>query len=239
MKKEFIQLSFCGTLLALSCCGFHNDRSQTENGDKDSIPVTKVDPGHDRFLARALDTTNHSFVPVVETSDYLFWNGQKYLMCFSPLHSFKGYRDLYPDLPFTISCMPQYATQGRAEKRYAAVWIVQNDSIYLADIDFYPLYLETFPPQEKLPPPKEKLIGIMEKFLGAKFQTDRRFDKSLLRKDAVQGVIPAKWVNGWIYIKRIQRIKQETWAEWNKEVPFLILKFRKGKLLSVEEVGIK
>lgn len=239
MKKKFIQLSFCGALLALSCCGLNNDKSQTESSDKDSLAVIKVRPDLDRFLARALDTTNHSFVPVVKTSDYLFWNGQKYLMSFSPLHFFKGYRDLYPDLPFTISTFI-YATRGSEDKRYAAVWIIQNDSIYLADIDFHPLYLDTFPPQEKLPPPKEKLIGIMEDFLGAKFQADLRFDKPQpYDKQSVNGIIPARWVDGWLYIKRIQRIEQETLTEWRETVPFLLLKFQKGKLLSVEEVKIK
>lgn len=204
-------------------------------------PPTLSDGMYDS-IAGEMHSRSAAFVPSIVSNDYLYWNGEKYLVNLSPLHAFREYRSLYPEMP-TVKFGMRTGTRGVEDKNYAAVWLLRNDSLFLVRLDFEPYYSDykVYPPKEKDPniPSLDTLYGRMERMLKTSFgPRDDLAAGDSLKVIGSYGVIPAVWVNGRVIVRGCYRFCGSV-QKWDRTTPFKVLSFQDGKLMSVKKVKNK
>jgi hypothetical protein len=179
-------------------------------------PVTKPAPS-------TLDETKQSFF-FAKTVDNFHWKGTDYMCNISPLSSISGYDTVYNDKE---QCRINYGMPMIQDKNYQALWTIINDVLYLYDVVFMCARDSS---SLKLD------YDNIEKFLNAKF-----LKKSLSKADKKNelyknGVIPAKWFTGKLYIKRFPKREEYAFGNDYRSEEFLCFVFEKGRL--IEEKGV-
>ncbi len=160
-----------------------------------------------------------SFARKYQTSDFLWWNDNRYLMDQSMLCNFQGYQDIFPE----ISMAEVFASFPiMQEKNYYVNWILWKGFVYVARVDAYAVKDEE---------QRKELIKKVEKLVGKRFVPNRRIktEKDFLLEN---GVIPATWVNGVVYIKKLDKPRGEGWWEY-----YQAILIEKGQLKSVRNIG--
>lgn len=163
------------------------------------------------------------------TSDMFYWDGVRCLMSLSPLYFFEGFKDIYPDVP-CYEIQADFGEMPYEDKNYGAVWGVIDKMLYLCEVEFRYSFLSE-KEINKLFPDNEQYKKL-EKLIGARFRKLTTYKNAQI-PISPYGVIPATWVNGTFYIKRIR--EYETVRQWDA-LPCKRLVFKQGKLISVDDV---
>jgi hypothetical protein len=150
-------------------------------------------------------------------------------MCsISPLASFsssyrRDYKSLYDDLP-SYECVYSHLPRT-TDKNYVVSWTIINKHLFLFDVGTYiSIGCDSFNIDTER----------IEKFLGMKFSKN---DLSIFDKKRYEnGVIPARWFSGTLYIKRFpQGFKDADDYEY-RNAAFTRLAFEKGILIEEKNV---
>jgi hypothetical protein len=157
------------------------------------------------------------------TVDNFHWKKTDCMCNISPLSSISGYDTVYNDRE---SCRINYGIPMRLDKNYQAHWTIINNMLYLYDVvymcarDSSSLNLNH---------------DNIEKFLNTKFSKNilSRADKELYKN----GVIPAKWFTGKLYIKRFPKREEYAFGNDYQSEEFLCLVFNKGHLIEEKTVS--
>lgn len=160
-----------------------------------------------------------SFARKYQTSDRLYWNDSTYLMDQSMLCNFQGYQNIFPQIPMIEVCGSIPFMQ---EKNYYLNWILWKGTVYMAQVDAYGIKNEE---------QRKELVKKVEKLVGKKFVPNRRIktEKDFLLEN---GIMPATWVNGVFYIKKLDRPRGEGWWEY-----YQAILIEKGQLKSIRNIG--
>jgi len=166
-----------------------------------------------------------------ETSDEVMWNDTAFMCGESPLSVFENYKKIYPNMPFIEieASLPQFH-----EKNYIAKWVIDNDRLYLYDIDFVgreDTYSDIFlqfkhnAPYDREYPIRLKAV---ENLTGKKFGQTTGLQKETIFAD---------WYNGTMYLKRFPN-KGERFGNCEyKCEPFYKIHFENGKIVSKEKTN--
>lgn len=157
---------------------------------------------------------------VSHTQDLMIWQGKIYFMDDTPLRFFAGYDTLYSKVTaIVMPGHPLYKICKDTNNKFAVYWSLYNDSLYLTDIR----YLEDTNPRDP--------YGPMEALIGYEFQKHSSIKGSTIHL-SYAGVIPAKWMNGKMRIKKYLGgwFDDEEFEMW-KSAPFYELKFKNGVLI--------
>lgn len=167
----------------------------------------------------------------VKTNDelYIYNDSDKYLMSYSPLSHFDGYKKNYenhnfPNDPVLISS--EFGTSGFGDKVYLCIWLIKNKQLYLANIFFN--YSEIDDVEKR----RRDRFPIMEEFTGEQF--DQRY-KMLLGGRKIYGLMPATWFTDTIFVKRAYNSNNINYEEWVRSA-YLQMIFEKGILMDMKGI---
>lgn len=167
----------------------------------------------------------------VKTNDelYIYNDSDKYLMSYSPLSHFDGYKKIYenhnfPNDPVLISS--EFGTSGFGDKVYLCIWLIKNKQLYLANIFFN--YSEIDDVEKR----RRDRFPIMEEFTGEQF--DQRY-KMLLGGRKIYGLMPATWFTDTIFVKRAYNSNNINYEEWVRSA-YLQMIFEKGILMDMKGI---
>lgn len=167
----------------------------------------------------------------VKTNDelYIYNDSDKYLMSYSPLSHFDGYKKIYenhnfPNDPVLISS--EFGTSGFGDKVYLCIWLIKNKQLYLANIFFN--YSEIDDVEKR----RRDRFPIMEEFTGELF--DQRY-KMLLGGRKIYGLMPATWFTDTIFVKRAYNSNNINYEEWVRSA-YLQMIFEKGILMDMKGI---
>ena len=165
------------------------------------------------------------------TSDEIMWNDTVFMCSESPLSLFENYKNIYPNIPFIEinSSLPQFY-----EKNYIAKWVIDNDRLYLYDIDFEDrkhtysnIFLQS---KHKKLYDREYPIRLkaVEELTGKKFGQTTKLNKETIFAD---------WYNGTMYLKRYLQNGERMGDCVYKCEPFYKIIFDNGKIISKEKTN--
>ena len=167
----------------------------------------------------------------VKTNDelYIYNDSDKYLMSYSPLSHFDGYKKIYenhnfPNDPVLISS--EFGTSGFGDKVYLCMWLIKNKQLYLANIFFN--YSEIDDVEKR----RRDRFPIMEEFTGEQF--DQRY-KMLLGGRKIYGLMPATWFTDTIFVKRAYNPNNINYEKWVRSA-YLQMIFEKGILMDMKGI---
>jgi len=167
----------------------------------------------------------------VKTNDelYIYNDSDKYLMSYSPLSHFDGYKKIYenhnfPNDPVLISS--EFGTSGFGDKVYLCMWLIKNKQLYLANIFFN--YSEI----DDVEKGRRDRFPIMEEFTGEQF--DQRY-KMLLGGRKIYGLMPATWFTDTIFVKRAYNPNNINYEKWVRSA-YLQMIFEKGILMDMKGI---
>lgn len=167
----------------------------------------------------------------VKTNDelYIYNDSDKYLMSYSPLSHFDGYKKIYenhnfPNDPVLVSF--EFGTAGFGDKVYLCIWLIKNKQLYLANIFFN--YSEI----DDVEKGRRDRFPIMEEFTGEKF--DQRY-KMLLGGRKIYGLMPATWFTDTIFVKKAFNSNNINYEKWINSA-YLQMIFEKGKLMDMKGI---
>lgn len=135
------------------------------------------------------------------------------------LCNFQGYQDIFKKNYAVDVCGSIPIMQ---EKNYYVNWILWKGTVYLGRVDSYIVGDEE---------QRQELIKKVEKLVGKRFVPNRRIktEKDFLHEN---GVIRATWVNGVVYIKKLEKPRGEGWWEY-----YQAILIEKGMLKGVRNIG--
>jgi hypothetical protein len=176
------------------------------------------------LTANSNSTFCQSFTFIAETVDKVYWKETSYMCSISPLSSLTGYKSVYKELS---DCEVDFDRPVFKDKNYTAYWTIIGNRLYLYDVD----YLCAFDNDSKC-----NLVNI-EKFINTKFSKKNLSESDRKDEHLKNGVIPAVWFTGTLYIKRDPNKGEHFWKNEYRNEKFTRLVFDKGHLIEEKTVS--
>ena len=127
---------------------------------------------------------------------------------YTPLHGrIDGYAEFYPFLP-AIAAQLELGG-GKIDKRYTLVWLLENDRLYLANIEVN---------SDLCGHTQEEMNAMMERYLGARFKKNIPVGDSI-GLDLKFGLMPADWLDGSIFVRQQFDVRpEESERRWKRYI---------------------
>lgn len=176
-------------------------------------------------------------------TDVVIMNGEIYLINKSFLINFKGYKNIFPEIPKVEEMRLSGDISSDYDMPYRPFWVIDNDSIYLVGIGLNgDSYSPDYEPIHRFDLPKERFRRV-ERLVGKQFKKGLISEKlytNILEPVFSDGVILGTWINGVYYIKPIfdnvkNSFTKEFFEKW-KKAPILKLTIQDGKIIKTEKV---
>ena len=170
--------------------------------------------------------------------DSLFWNEIAFGCHRSPISQLDGYETIYPNTSLRIlyDFWDQYW-----DKPYIINWTIIDSSLYLLDIPLisYDVKYGARPDCQELTLKNKTRYKTIEKLTGIKFAHPAfNVPDNFKSKINPNGVLPAKWFSGKLYIKPLAYIDRQYYelkTSDDVELSFYILTFENGKITNIDK----
>lgn len=170
-----------------------------------------------------------------DDTDALTIDNQRYLINKSPLNTFTGYKDIYPEIPKSEINFDIATDTYDYNMNYKPHWQIRGDSLMLTGISLNTDGEFTADKQCNIQL-REERYKRMEKLVNKKFDkmSVPKEDKQFLSQKDSSGSMFASWVSGVYYIKPVNDTHL-TLESWSNE-PMLKLTLKDGKIVKSEKI---
>lgn len=174
-----------------------------------------------------------------KTPDLLYINDTVvYLMDKSPLERFSNYKNLFASYKqiYMVEVNVEFGAEipPLRDTPYQVIWSLKDGKLYLSDINFYSIW----PSKYKSVFSNNEQYKLMEKLTKVNFdKTKRPLSSNPYRHVNKIGMMPAKWLNDTLLIKRAVKPHEDI-NKWLISTPCEELVFKNGKLISKKTTNI-